>query len=198
MPAALPVSAPCLLLVISTSSPALSLALAADGVVLATDHRLIGRGHAEALVPAVAGLLGGRRPEAIIVDTGPGSYTGIRIGVAAARALGVAWAVPVHGLSALALVAAPWLAANPGAASVLALIDAGRGQVAGALVGRDLRVPPPRLVAALPADAPAAGAGMAMLAGGDQAAAHAHPDAAAAALVPASAWTGVQPLYAGG
>lgn len=181
----------------STSSPALSLALVADGVVLAADHRLIGRGHAEALVPAVAALLGGRQPAAIIVDTGPGSYTGIRIGVAAARALALAWGVPVHGLPALALVAAPWLAANPGAASVLALIDAGRGQAAGALVGRDLRVPPPRLMAALPDDVPATGAGAALLAGAAGAGGHGHPDAAAAALVPRAAWTGLQPLYVG-
>jgi tRNA threonylcarbamoyl adenosine modification protein YeaZ len=186
------------LLVVSTSSPALSLALVADGGVLAAEHLLIGRGHAEALVPAVAALLAGQRPASILVDIGPGSYTGIRIGVAAARALGLAWGVPVHGLSALALVAAPWLAAHPAAPSVLALIDAGRGQAAGAVVERDLLVPSARLVQALPIDTPATGAGAALLAGKGRADPDAgHPNAAAAALVPAAAWTGLEPLYVG-
>ena len=75
-------------LALSTSSPALSIALFDGRKVLARHHQLIGRGHAEALVPAIAALLTGRRAEAIIVDIGPGSYTGIRIGIAAARALG--------------------------------------------------------------------------------------------------------------
>lgn len=197
MVASLPICTACPLLVISTSSPALSLALVAGGEVLAAEHRVIGRGHAEALVPAVAALLGGLRPSAIIVDTGPGSYTGIRVGVAAARALALAWSVPVHGVSALALVAAPWLAAHPDAAQVLALIDAGRGQAAGALVGRDLHVPPPRLIAAVPDGARATGAGLALLAGAQSAAGHGHPDATAAALVPPEALTGLQPLYVG-
>lgn len=81
-------------LALSTSSPALSIALVDGRKVLARHHQRIGRGHAEALVPAIAALLTGRRVEAIIVDIGPGSYTGIRIGIAAARALGVAWGCP--------------------------------------------------------------------------------------------------------
>ena len=68
-------------LALSTSSPALSIALFDGRKVLARHHQLIGRGHAEALVPAIAALLTGRRAEAIIVDIGPGSYTGIRIGM---------------------------------------------------------------------------------------------------------------------
>ena len=84
---------------LSTASPALSLALFEGDVLVAHDHRIIGRGHAEALLPGIVALLGGRRPDAIVVDMGPGSFTGIRIGIAAARALGLAWGVPVHGLS---------------------------------------------------------------------------------------------------
>jgi len=117
-----------LLLGISTSSPALSCALFEDAL-LASDHRLIGRGHAEAVVPAVAALLSGRRPAAIVVDIGPGSFTGIRVGIAAARALGLAWAVPVTGVSAAALVAAAGFAKAPEAEEITVLLDAGRGQI---------------------------------------------------------------------
>jgi len=118
-----------LLLGIGTSSPALSVALFGDGVLLASEHRLIGRGHAEALVPAIAALMGGRRADAIVVDVGPGSFTGIRVGIAAARALGLAWGAPVTGVMASSLVAAAAFAQAPGLAAVSVLLDAGRGQL---------------------------------------------------------------------
>jgi tRNA threonylcarbamoyladenosine biosynthesis protein TsaB len=181
---------------LSTSSPALSIALLDGARVLARHHELIGRGHAEALVPAIAALLGDRRADAIIVDIGPGSYTGIRIGIAAARALGLAWRVPVHGASALSLVAAQAFAGDPALDSVFALIDAGRGHAAGAAVGRDLVAPAPALVSAWPAIA-VAGAGAALLPGVP--ALHSdHPDAAFAGQLPAAALGPPQALYAGG
>lgn len=93
-------------LVVATGH-ALSLALVRDGEILAEDHRALARGHAEALVPALAGLLAGQpHPEGIVVETGPGSFTGLRIGIAAARALGLGWDVPVAGVSSMLLVAA--------------------------------------------------------------------------------------------
>ena len=82
-------------LALSTSSPALSIALFDGRKVLARHHKLIGRGHAEALVPAIAALLTGRRVEAIIVDIGPGSYTGIRLAIAAAQGWHLATGVDV-------------------------------------------------------------------------------------------------------
>ena len=158
--------APHLLLAISTSSPALSIALVAGPDVLASRHALIGRGHAEALVPGIAALMDGQpRPHAILVDIGPGSYTGIRIGIAAARALGLAWGVPVHGVSALALVAAQAFAADPALAETMAVIDAGRGQLVGARVARGGAVPKAQM---LTAPTPVAS----------------HPDARFAGLVP--------------
>lgn len=184
-------------LALSTSSPALSIALVDGPRVLARHHELIGRGHAEALVPAIAALLAGRQADAIIVDIGPGSYTGIRIGIAAARALGVAWGVPVHGVSALALVAAQAFAADPALDSVFALIDAGRGHAAGALIGPDLVAPLPAVITALPAGAAVAGAGAVLLPGA--AALHPdHPDAAFAGNLPPAALGTPQALYAGG
>ncbi|WP_313670251.1 tRNA (adenosine(37)-N6)-threonylcarbamoyltransferase complex dimerization subunit type 1 TsaB [Sandarakinorhabdus sp.] len=184
-------------LALSTSSPALSIALVDGPRVLARHHELIGRGHAEALVPAIAALLAGRQADAIIVDIGPGSYTGIRIGIAAARALGVAWGVPVHGVSALSLVAAQAFAADPALDSVFALIDAGRGHAAGALIGPDLVAPLPAVITALPAGAAVAGAGAVLLPGA--AALHPdHPDAAFAGNLPPAALGTPQALYAGG
>jgi tRNA threonylcarbamoyl adenosine modification protein YeaZ len=184
------------ILAISTSSPALSIALIAGDRVIARHHELIGRGHAEALVPAVQALLQGRVPEEVRIDVGPGSYTGIRIGIAAARALGLAWGVPVHGIGALQLVAAAAFAADPALPAVLALIDAGRGHAAGGTLGRDLAAPVPAIIAALPADAVVAGAGALLL--GAAAARHGdHPDAAWAGLVPSAVLMPPTALYAG-
>lgn len=187
------------ILALSTSSPALSIALVDGGQVLARHHELIGRGHAEALVPAIAALLDGRRADAIIVDIGPGSYTGIRIGIAAARALGLAWGVPVHGASALSLVAAQAFAADPALTEILALIDAGRGHAAGAVVARDLVAPLAGLYAALDGgsgEIAGAGAGAALLPG--VSARHLdHPDAAFAGHLPPAALGPPAALYAG-
>ncbi|WP_379551162.1 tRNA (adenosine(37)-N6)-threonylcarbamoyltransferase complex dimerization subunit type 1 TsaB [Qipengyuania sp. DGS5-3] len=69
-------------------------------------HDLIGRGHAERLVPMVSELPEKGRAERILVGLGPGSFTGTRIGLAAARALGIAWGAQVLGIPTLALVAA--------------------------------------------------------------------------------------------
>ena len=119
-----------MLLVIDTALAALSLALLDGERVVASHHEVIGRGHAEALMTAVAALVGdGPPPTAIIVDIGPGSFTGLRIGIAAARALGLAWNVPVTGYSSLALIAAPCLAADPALGRLAVVAEAGRGQL---------------------------------------------------------------------
>ena len=67
---------------------------------------MVGRGHAERLLPMIEELLGGRRPTAILVDCGPGSFTGVRVGLAAAHGLAIGWRVPLAGYSSLALIAA--------------------------------------------------------------------------------------------
>lgn len=94
------------LLVIDTATQALSVALLDDGKPIGRYHEIVGRGHAEALLPVIADLPEGGRADAIAVDVGPGSFTGVRIGIAAARALSLAWAIPLHGYSAPALIAA--------------------------------------------------------------------------------------------
>jgi tRNA threonylcarbamoyl adenosine modification protein YeaZ len=93
-------------LVIDTATQALSVALFDDGILFARHHVIVGRGHAEALLPAIAALPDGGRADHVAVDVGPGSFTGVRIGLAAARALAFAWDVPLSGYSAMALVAA--------------------------------------------------------------------------------------------
>ena len=93
-------------LVIDTATKACSVALYDGDAVLASSHEVIGRGHAERLVPLIAALPGRGRADRVYVDVGPGSFTGIRVGVAAAKALGFAWNVPVYGYNCLDLVAA--------------------------------------------------------------------------------------------
>ncbi|MFQ3666513.1 MAG: tRNA (adenosine(37)-N6)-threonylcarbamoyltransferase complex dimerization subunit type 1 TsaB, partial [Sphingomonadaceae bacterium] len=108
---------------------ALSLALLDGEQVLAEDHRHMDRGHAEALIPALRALLEGRpTPEAILVETGPGSFTGLRVGIAAARALALGWKVPVSGVSSMQLVAAEARARGHHGPLMVALA-APRGQV---------------------------------------------------------------------
>lgn len=102
------------------------------GAVLVTETMAMERGHAEALLPLIDRIVArGGGFEAlgrVAVTIGPGSFTGIRIGVAAARAIGLACGIPVVGVSTLAALAAPLL--KPGeTAAVLAAIDARHGQV---------------------------------------------------------------------
>jgi tRNA threonylcarbamoyladenosine biosynthesis protein TsaB len=93
-------------LVIDTATRACSVALF-DGVnCLAASHEVIGRGHAEKLLPFIAELPDKGRADQIMVNVGPGSFTGIRVGVAAAKALAFAWQIEAHGYGCLALVAA--------------------------------------------------------------------------------------------
>jgi tRNA threonylcarbamoyladenosine biosynthesis protein TsaB len=94
------------LIAIDTSGPALSLALFENGQLVAEQHDIIGRGHAEQIVPAIAALPGGGRAEVIVAGCGPGSFTGIRAGVAAARALALGWGATAYGMSSFALIAA--------------------------------------------------------------------------------------------
>ncbi|WP_284125941.1 tRNA (adenosine(37)-N6)-threonylcarbamoyltransferase complex dimerization subunit type 1 TsaB [Parerythrobacter aestuarii] len=93
-------------LAIDCSTEACSIALFDGKALVGHDHRILGRGHAEQLVPMIAALPAKGRANCILVALGPGSFTGIRIGIATARALGLAWKAEVLGYPTLALVAA--------------------------------------------------------------------------------------------
>jgi tRNA threonylcarbamoyl adenosine modification protein YeaZ len=101
-------------LAIETASEACSIALLEGGEVVAHDHRVLGRGHAEALVPMIGALPDKGRAARILVSLGPGSFTGVRIGLATARALGFAWRAEVLGYPTLALIAAQAQALHAG------------------------------------------------------------------------------------
>lgn len=95
-----------LTLVIDSATDACSVALFNDDLLIAGDWRLLGRGHAEALVPMIAALPGKGRADRIAVSLGPGSFTGLRVGLAAGKALALAWGSEITGYPTLALVAA--------------------------------------------------------------------------------------------
>lgn len=96
-----------MLLAFDTSSASCTAALFdGDGECLATRDEQIGRGHAERLVPMIDELLDGRAPGHILVGVGPGSFTGIRVAIAAAHGLAIGWNAELAGMSSLALLAA--------------------------------------------------------------------------------------------
>ena len=96
-----------MLLAFDTSSAACTAALFdGSGACVARIDELIGRGHAERLVPLIAELLDGQKADEILVGVGPGSFTGIRVGIAAAHGLAIGWNAKLSGMDSLALLAA--------------------------------------------------------------------------------------------
>ena len=101
--------------------------------LVASETRPMSRGHAEALMPMVARVMDAARLEfsdidRIAVTIGPGSFTGVRVGIAAARGIALAAGKPAIGLTTLAAFTAPHVAAGF-AGTVVAVIDARHGQV---------------------------------------------------------------------
>lgn len=112
-------------LVIDSVAAACSVALIGDdGALIDERHEIVERGHAERLLPLVEALLGGRVPTAILVDCGPGSFTGVRVGLAAAHGLAIGWRVPLSGYSSTALIAA-----TAGRAAVTVAMAGGHGEL---------------------------------------------------------------------
>jgi tRNA threonylcarbamoyl adenosine modification protein YeaZ len=85
--------------------------------IVAHESLPMARGHAEALIPLIArvmdhALIGFAALDRIAVTTGPGSFTGLRVGISAARGIALATGKPAVGLSTLAAYAAPFIAAD--------------------------------------------------------------------------------------
>lgn len=117
-----------IILAIDTSQKACSVALCRGDVLIAEQSEMLGRGHAERLLPMIDEILSThevkyRDIDRLAVITGPGAYTGVRIGVAAARGLALADKIPCLGFTALEVA----MAYNAVPEGVILSTVAGRG-----------------------------------------------------------------------
>ncbi len=106
---------------------------AGDAAPLAIEQTAMERGHAEALMPMIERVMakvegGFSSLDRVAVTIGPGSYTGLRVGISAARAIALAAGIPAVGISTLAASAAPFIG-REGGRVVAAAVDAKHGQV---------------------------------------------------------------------
>jgi tRNA threonylcarbamoyl adenosine modification protein YeaZ len=186
-------------LAITTAHDACSAALIDEGTVLAARHEVIARGHDARLAPMIEALLAetGARPQRIAVDVGPGSFTGIRVGVATAAGLGLGWGVPVVGYAGDRVMALAALAEAPADDAVLVLMDARRGELFGRVHRRS--GPEGEPVAIHPLAAAEWAGRIGRVAGNGSAAIgrapEAAPEAAAARLLGETDWLPPLPLY---
>ncbi len=122
-----------LTLALDTATETLSLALSASGVILCERHVDAGREHLELLLPNIHVMLreqgaGIADLEALVVGIGPGTFSGLRVGIVTARGLAQALEIPIVGVSTLDALARG-LAAGAGPRFILPVVDARRGQV---------------------------------------------------------------------
>lgn len=119
---------------------AIDTALAGCSIAVLTPERTVSRvepmprGHAEALMPLVAEVLteadiGYEAIDRFAVTVGPGTFTGVRVGVAAVRGMALATGRPAIGISTLEAIAATHFAATGSSQSVAVVMDARREEV---------------------------------------------------------------------
>lgn len=131
-----------LILAIDTSTDEASVALAEDEAILGELSWRAAGNHSRHLTPAIEHLfsLAGLRPASlstVVSAIGPGSFSGIRVGLSHAMGMAMGLSIPLVGVSTLDIVG---LQASAGNSSVWAVLDAGRGQVFAAhYVGEDDR-----------------------------------------------------------
>jgi tRNA threonylcarbamoyladenosine biosynthesis protein TsaB len=123
------------ILAIDTSCGAASACVMEGGAAepIAQETLPMERGHAEALASLLQRIMGSIEGgfaslDRVAATVGPGSFTGIRIGLATARAIGLALSVPVVGVSSLTAFAGPLLA-EPRPGVIAAAIDAKHGRL---------------------------------------------------------------------
>lgn len=137
-----------MILALDTSTAACTAALLEpDGTIVASRDEVIGRGHAERLVPMIAEMLNHHVPSRILVGVGPGSFTGLRVGIAAAHGLAIGWSVPLAGMNSLALLAA---AAPQGQGKLAAAVAGGHGELFVQTFDRQSLLPTGRILSLRP------------------------------------------------
>ncbi|GAA3952506.1 tRNA (adenosine(37)-N6)-threonylcarbamoyltransferase complex dimerization subunit type 1 TsaB [Hymenobacter algoricola] len=147
---------PTLILSLETSSPICSVALHRDGSLVGQSELRLEKSHSSHLSVLVNQLLENSQVTlqelaAVAVSDGPGSYTGLRIGAAAAKGLCFALDIPLIAVGTLPAMAAQVAACTAGAADVLfcPMLDARRMEVYSALYrpdGREVLAPAPLLL----------------------------------------------------
>jgi tRNA threonylcarbamoyladenosine biosynthesis protein TsaB len=120
-----------ILIGIETATMQVGCAVGGAEGVFASFHSSRGRRHAETLTPAIElvcrqAQIGLREISAVAVDVGPGLYTGLRVGIATAKAMALALRVPMIGLSSLDLLA---FRVRHTRRLIAAVVDARRGEV---------------------------------------------------------------------
>ncbi len=119
------------LLGIDTATEACSVALAGVGDTILERYKIEPKGHSNLVLPMIDDLLSDsgishNDLDAIAVDTGPGSFTGIRIGIGIAQGLSFGLKLPLIGISSLMVLAE---GSEPTVSAVLPAIDARMGEV---------------------------------------------------------------------
>lgn len=120
-----------LILAIDTASIYCAVALIRHKSVIARIDERMNKGHAERLIGQITQIMTQAnmtldQVERIAVNVGPGSFTGIRVGVATARALALALEIPAVGVSALEALAAQVTTNTKSASAITVVIEAGR------------------------------------------------------------------------
>jgi len=115
-----------IILALDTSSVTVSVAVLSDDTVLAYREQTMARGHGEVLVPMIQQVLSDAGTDVSCLDgvavaVGPGSFTGVRVGLSTARGIGLALNIPVYGVTNFE--SAVYGVSNP----VVAVLDTKRG-----------------------------------------------------------------------
>ena len=172
-----------LVLAIDTALEACSAAIfdSAQESIIAAETEIMARGHAESSMPLVERVMRDANLDffaldRIAVTVGPGSFTGLRVGIAAARGIALAAKKEVVGITTLAALAAPYIAAEPNV-PVAAAIDGRHRHVYFELYGAQGRVLlPPRIIPVEDAAHAAAGASARLVGSGARMMADIWPD----------------------